>query len=168
MKTKLWRTKALNLGMELIMNKSKNMSAKHVTILLLLISISSFSFCQVNEIVCLKFQKQTSIPFYYSAPNINDAIDSCAQSGDSLFCFIFFRDSIVCKNKDDMLLSVYVNKYYINKKKYSLTLSLPTFKTLSIKEPKYIIINNTDGIWRFKLFEKKSKNTYLLKEFERF
>lgn len=154
--------------MDLIMNKTKNMSAKHVTILLLLISIPSISFCQVDKIVHLKFQKQTSIPFYYSAPNINDAIDSCGQSGDTLFCFVFFRDSIECKNKDDKLLSVYVHKYYISKKKYSIPLSLSTFEARFIKEPNHIVINNMDGIWRFELLEKKSKKIYVLKEFEQF
>ena len=139
------------------------MSVKKNILFWLLACSSNVLLSQACDTVYLKFNIHTKTPFYYSAPNIDEAIDSCVYHDDSLFCYIFFRDSLEKRDNDSVILSVYVYRYYTNKRKY--TLPLCNFK-FSMYIPSHIIVNNTYGIWHFRR-SKKQKNIYIFRKFHK-
>lgn len=143
------------------------MSAKRIIILVLFGSVPIISFSQTVDYAYLKFKNRAQIPFYYSAPNVVDAVDSCSICDDTLFCFINFKDSVKIVSNDNKSTSIYVDRYYIDKRKYTLPFPLNKLKSIQIEQfPKYIIINNTYGIWFFRSSEKKVKKYYVFEKFQ--
>ena len=142
------------------------MSAKRIIMLVLFGSVSVMSVSQTVDYVYLRFKHRTQIPFYYSSPKFVDAVDSCSICDDTLFCFISFRDSVKIASDDNKSTSVYVDRYYIDKRKYTSPIPLDKLKSPQIEQfPKYIVINNTYGIWSFRLSEKRAKKYYVLEKF---
>lgn len=143
------------------------MSTKRIIMLVLFGSAPIMSFSQTVDYAYLRFKYRTQIPFYYSAPNVVDAVDSCSICDDTLFCFINFKDTVRIVSDDNKSTSVYVDRYYIDKRKYTLPFPLDKLKSPMIEQfPKYIIINNTYGIWFFQLSEKKVRKYYVLEKFQ--
>lgn len=140
------------------------MSVNKIILFWLLVCFSNALLSQACDTIYLKFNTYTKIPFYYSASDINEAIDSCVYHDDSLFCYILFRDSLERRDNDSVLLSAYVYRYYINKRKYTLFLLNCKFNMFIDKAPSHIVINNTYGIWYFQR-SKKQKNMYIFRKF---